>query len=452
MKIVIIGAGSIAFTPSLISGFATDKRYRGATIGFVDVNAESLDLVAGVARRASEEFGMDWTLEASIDRRGVLPGADLVTAAIGVGGVDAWELDVDIPARHGFIQPVGDTAGPGGLFRALRHIPVLVAIGKDMEQLCPNATFYNFTNPLTVLTQAVNSLTRTRCVGLCVGPDLTWNHVCRVVGVEKTRTSAVLGGLNHVHWLLDFRIDGKDARPVLAAALDELEGDGARMAAFRAQYDGLATRPQEPQAGQPLCAGLFRKLGAYPGPGDGHVAEFFPQLIRSTVNDLERFQGEAIRHVRESYPRLTRKMQALVDASSAFDTEAFAREMAWEHTQLLGILAAQQDNLNHTYYVNIPNRGHIHNLPDDVPVEIPARVDAAGLHPYALGDLPQSIVPALAQRAAVLDIIIEAAMEGSRRKAIQALCNDAYCTDLGAVERCVDALLQAEADYLPNFR
>jgi alpha-galactosidase len=452
MKIVIIGAGSIAFTPSLISGFATDQRYRGATIGFVDVNNEPLDLVARVARRASNEFGMDWKIEASTDRREVLPGADLVTAAIGVGGVDAWELDVGIPYKHGFIQPVGDTAGPGGLFRALRHIPVLVAIGKDMEQLCPGATFYNFTNPLTVLTHAVNSLTRTRCVGLCVGPDLTWDHVCRVVGVEKKRTSAVLGGLNHVHWLLDFRIDGKDAMPVLAAALDELEGDGAKMEAFRTKYGGLAKRPQEPQGSQPLCVGLFRQFGAYPGPGDGHVAEFFPQLIRSTVKNLDHFQGEAIRYVRESYPKLTQKMKALADGSSELNTEVFAREMAWEHTQLLGILVSQQDNLNQTYYVNIPNRGHIHNLPDGVPVEIPARVDAAGLHPYALGDLPKSLVPALAQRAAVLEIIIEAAMEGSRRKAVQALANDAYCTDLSAAERCVDELLKAEAKYLPSFR
>lgn len=452
MKIVVIGAGSIAFTPSLISGFATDKRYRGATIGFVDIDEEALDLVARVARRASREFDMDWKVETSTDRREVLPQADIVTAAIGVGGVSAWELDVGIPYKHGFIQPVGDTAGPGGLFRALRHIPVLVAIGRDMEQLCPDATFYNFTNPLTVLTQAVNSLSRTPCVGLCVGPDLTWNHACRVVGVEKKRTSAVLGGLNHVHWLLDFRIEGQDAMPVLAAALDELEGDGSKMAAFRAKHGHLAKRPQEPQGSQPLCVGLFRRFGAYPGPGDGHVAEFFPQFIRSTIKDLDRFQGEAIRHVRESYPKLTEKMKAIADDSVPLDTEAFAREMAWEHTQLLGILVSQQDNLNRTYYVNLPNRGYIHNLPDGVPVEIPARVDAAGLHPYALGDLPKTLVPALAQRAAVLEIIIEAAMEGSRRKAIQALAADAYCTDLTAAERCVDELLAAEAPYLPNFR
>ena len=89
------------------------------------------------------------------------------------------------PYKYGYIQPVGDTSGPGGLGRALRHIPVLVGIGKDMETLCPDGILYNFTNPLTVLTQAVNKLTKTKCIGLCIGPDLTWDHLCRVIGVRK---------------------------------------------------------------------------------------------------------------------------------------------------------------------------------------------------------------------------------------------------------------------------
>jgi alpha-galactosidase len=452
MKIVIIGAGSIAFTPSLLSGFATDPSYRGATLGFVDVNDEALDLVTRVAKRVSQEFEMDFTIEASTDRRDVLGGADVVTTAIGVGGLAAWELDLSIPHRFGFVQPVGDTAGPGGLFRALRHIPVLVAVGRDMETLCPNATLYNFTNPLTVLTQAVNSLTRTRCVGLCIGPEITWGHVCRVVGVEKTRTNAVLGGLNHMHFLLEFRIDGQDGMPVLAAALDELEGSSGLMEQFRAKYAGLTKRPQEPQGNEPLCVGLFRRLGYYPGPGDGHVAEFFPELIATTLGAREGFQGQALRYVNESYPVLTQKMRGIADGTLPLDTEAFAKELAWEHTQLLDILASQRANLGQTHYVNLPNLGYINNLPNGLAVEIPARVDAAGIHPYALGDLPRPLVPVLAQRAAVLDLVVEAAMEGSRTKAVQALVNDRYCTDLAAAERCVDELLRAEALYLPLFR
>ena len=285
MKIVIIGASSMAFTPAILSGFSVDPRYQGATIGLVDVNPETLDLVVAFARRVSQELDLGWTVLGSTDRCEVLAGADLVTTAIGVGGLHAWELDVDIPYQHGIIQPVGDTSGPGGLGRALRHIPVLVEIGWDMEKLCPDATLYNFSNPLTVNTQAVCKLTKVRTVGLCIGVDLTWNHLCRVVGVEKEDTTIVAGGINHCHWIYDFRIRGEDAMPVLRAALDELEGSPAEIEKFRAKYAGVIQRPQEPQGGQPLCTALFRHFGAYPGPGDGHVGEFFIARIMHDRGD-----------------------------------------------------------------------------------------------------------------------------------------------------------------------
>jgi alpha-galactosidase len=452
-KVVIIGAGSIAFTPALLAGFSADPRYRGAVLAMVDVNEEALSLVSRYAQRVSEEFDMDWTIEGSTDRRDVLPGAQVVTAAIGVGGLDAWVMDVEIPARYGFIQPVGDTSGPGGLARALRHIPVLVAIGRDMETLCPDAVLYNFTNPLTVLTQAVSKVTRAKCVGLCIGPDLTWDHLCRVIGVEKTRTQAVIGGINHCHWVLDFRVDGQDGFPLLSAALDELDGDPARMEAFRKMYEGLNKRPQEPHGGQPLCVTLYRQLGYYPGPGDGHVIEFFPQFTQSFLPQFgPHFQGEAIANVQRTYPVLAEKMQAIAAGAAPIDTESFAREMYWEHTQLLDILVSQEDNQGRVFYVNIPNQGYIHNLPDGVVVEIPVVADASGMHPFALGDLPQTILPTVAHKVASLDLILEAAMEGSRRKAVQALINDPYCTDINAAELCVNALIEAELAYLPNFR
>jgi alpha-galactosidase len=452
MKIVIVGAGSIAFTPAILSGFCVDPRYHDATIGLVDVNQETLDLIAAYTRRVSDEFSLNWKVEASIDRREVLKDADVVTASIGVGGLTAWEMDVDIPYQYGIIQPVGDTSGPGGLGRALRHIPVLVGIAKDMEDLCPHATFYNFTNPLTVLTQAVNKLTKIKCIGLCIGPDLTWDHLCRVVGVEKKRTSVLIAGINHCHWLYSFRIDGEDGMPVVRAAFDELDGSPAQMEKFRKLYEALNKRPQEPQGSQPLCVGLFRHFGAYPGPGDGHVVEFYPQLLRSTIPDLEHFQGAAIRNVKKTYPPLTQKMIDIARGTTPIDAEAFAREMYWEHTQLLDILVSEQDNLGRTFFVNLPNRGMIANLPSDVVVEVPATVDRGGIHPFALGDLPKALIPTLMHKVSSLDLIIEAAMEGSRAKAVQAMINDPHFNDMGLAEKVVNHLIDAELQYLPNFQ
>jgi alpha-galactosidase len=457
MKIVIVGAGSVAFTPAMLSGFSVDERYKGATIGLVDIDEDALDLVRRFAQRVSDELDMAWTVQASTDRREVLDNADVVTTSIGVGGLDAWVKDVEIPYRYGIIQPVGDTSGPGGLGRALRHIPVLVEIAQDMEAVCPDAILYNFTNPLTVLTQAVNKLTSVNCIGLCIGADHTWSHVCRVVGVEKRRTRAVLAGINHCHWLTEFRIDGRDGMPVLRAALDALEGNSEQMDAFRAEYEALDTRPQEPNATQPLCTALFRNFGAYPGPGDGHVAEFYPQLMRSLLDALEEFQaddfqGEAIRYVRTSYPKLREKMRAIAEGEAPIDARSFAEELSWEHTQLLDILVSQQDDLGETFFVNVPNRGYVHNLPDDVVVEIPAKVDSGGLHPFGLGNLPAPIVPTLAHKVASLDLIIEAALEGSRRKAIQAFLNDPHCTDIETGKQVVNALIDEEIQYLPRFQ
>ncbi len=451
MKIVIIGAGSIAFSPAILSGFSMDLRYLNATIGLVDINEDILELIRLFAERVSAELGLNWKIEASTDRKDVLPGADLVTTAIGVGGLRAWELDVDIPHKFGIIQPVGDTSGPGGLARALRHIPVMVEIAQDMEKLCPSATLYNFTNPLTVLTQAVNTMTSVHCIGLCIGVDLTWNHLCRVVGVEKSETSILAGGINHCHWIYDFQIQGENALPILSAALDELEGKPQAMEGFRNRYGSIIKRPQEPAAGEPLCTSLYRTFGAYPGPGDGHVGEFYPQLMKPLIRDVDQFQGSAIRYVKQSYPILTEKMRAIATGKAEIDTDDFARELAWEHTQFLDIVVAQQDNLGKTFYINIPNRGIITNLPANSVVEVPARVDASGIHPIILGDLPTAVVPVLAHKLSSLDLIIEAALEGSMNKAIQALVNDPHCTDIHEAELILAELVKAHQQYLPRF-
>jgi len=322
-----------------------------------------------------------------------------------------------------------------------------------MEALCPNATLYNFTNPLTVITQAVNELTSVRCIGLCIGVDLTWNHLCRVMGVDKSRTSIVAGGINHCHWITDLRVDGEDAWPILDAALDEMAGDPSAMDRVRGRYAALSERPQEPFRGtEPVCTALYRWLGCYPGPGDGHVVEFFPQFMDLMLSARENVDGGALRRCQKSYPELMQRMTSMADQSVPFSADVFAEELAWEHTQLLDILVSEQDNLGKMFFVNIPNKGSVHNLPGGVVLEVPATVDAGGVHPFALGDLPAAILPTLIHRVSSLDLIIEAAMEGSRQKAVQAFINDPYCKDVSTGAKMVNELIDAELRWLPAFR
>jgi len=264
--------------------------------------------------------------------------------------------------------------------------------------------------------------------------------------------TAIIGGINHCHWVMDLRIQGQDAFPLLHAALDEMQGDSGRADKFRKEFGGLVKRPHEPSADQPLCTRLFHMLNAYPGPGDGHVAEFFPQLMTPLIGNVEHYQGEAIKYVYESYPKLREKMIATGTHDAPIDTEDFAKELAWEHTQFLDILASQQGNLGQVFHVNVPNKGYIHNLPDEAVVEVPATVDKAGIHPLALGDLPLPIVPVMAHKLASIDLIIEAAIEGSREKAIQAILNDPHCTDIDKGALLVNELIEAQLEYLPRFR
>ena len=210
--------------------------------------------------------------------------------------------------------------------------------------------------------------------------------MCRVIGVEKRRTSAVIGGINHCHWITDFRLEGEDAFPILRARLDELEGSPEAMEAFRKKYKDIVSEPQEANAGQGLCATLFRLTGAYPGPGDGHVVEFYPQFIRWIGQESWNASREhAIENVKKTYPPLTAKMKEIADGKAPIHDESFAKELAWEHTQLLDILVSWMDNKGETFFINIPNRGSINNMPAEAVVEVPATVDRAGSASFCFG-------------------------------------------------------------------
>jgi alpha-galactosidase len=273
-----------------------------------------------------------------------------------------------------------------------------------------------------------------------------------VVGVDVARTSSVIGGINHCHWVLRYTIDGEDGFPSLTAALDAADGDPQALARSRARAGDLPAASLPPGGGQPLCAALYRCFGAYPGPGDGHVGEFYPQLALATVSDHGAYHGHAIRNVRKTYPALSERMAEIAAGDAPIDASSFAEELAWEHTQLLDLMVAREDDLGEVFYVNVLNQGCVTNLPDDVVVEVPARVDAAGVHPVAIGELPVSVVPTLLHKVSSLDLIVEAALEGSREKAVQAFVNDPHCTDMAAGARLVDELIDAQLHLLPRFR
>lgn len=451
MKIVVIGAGSMSFSPSLFNCITRDPALADCELSLVDVDEEAVEVADRLVRRLVAERNLDIRVCASAERRDVLADADAVTATIAVGGLEAWHVDVDIPGRYGCTQPVGDTTGPGGLGRALRHIPQLVAIAEDMADLCPTALLCNYTNPLTALTRAVLKHTPIECVGLCVGPELTWRHLSHFIDMPIEETTALIAGINHCHWVLQFSRNGADLFPRVEARLAALRGKAETPAGGDS---APATDPFD-RVPQPLSFGLYERFGYYPGPGDTHVAEFFPQLLHAPgrASALGVVSGRALSRSQQEHPDRFEQMRQQAFGETALDEHMFGEDNSYgEESQLRAILAGRRGDNPVSMWANVTNDGTIPNLPDEAVVEVPCAVSSSGIQPVPVGPLPQCLTVSLARATANLDVLIEAALAGSREQAVQAYLNDPYCTDLETGPKLVNELVDALLPWLPNFQ
>ena len=216
-KIVLIGAGSVVFTRTLLTDILSFPELRGSTLALVDIDPRRLETAEQMARLTAAQVGATGSIEATLDRKAALYGADYVINMIQVGMHQATLLDFQIPARYGLRQTIGDTLGVGGVFRALRTIPVVLDICRDMEAACPGAWLLNYTNPMAMLTWAVYAGSAVKVVGLCHSVQGTSRQLAGYVNAPYEEISYLCGGLNHMSWFLQFRRGGEDAYPAAAA-------------------------------------------------------------------------------------------------------------------------------------------------------------------------------------------------------------------------------------------
>lgn len=427
-KFVLIGAGSSSFTTVLLYGLLSSEACHGATVALVDINAETLATVEKLARKLVAQQGADLEIVAGTDREDVLEGADYVTATISVGGDEAWEADLKIPARHGIVQPVGDSVGIGGMSRAFRHVPVLVDIARDMERLCPHATLFNYTNPLTVNCRAVTRETAIGCVGLCIGPELLRRDLCGIIGAEPADTWLWAAGINHFVLAYAFKVGGRDAYPLVREAL-------------------LGGTP-----GNPFCADLFKNTGFYPGPGDTHVAEFLPHFFRSE-EDLEAYGLKLfdIEGKKRRTAEFLEKLRTAADSPDPVDLEAFGAHDGSEEAQVLQILQAIEDDTRDVFFVNLPNGGQIANLPEGAVVEGPAVATEDGLKPLVFGEIPEPITSWTERWLEWGELVVDAALSGDRGKALQCLAADPGCPGFSRSQAVLEELLAANGQWMKHF-
>ena len=429
-KLVIVGAGSIFFTRAVAVGMCKDSRFRGGTLALVDTDPDMLDVMARLCRRIIDQSGADLTLEASCVRRQVLPGADFVVLSFSNKGVDLREVETQIPSRYGVRQSSGDTIGPGGLFRAIRTIPTVLEVARDIEHLCPDAWVFNYINPSPVIGLALARYSRVRkTLALCDGvllPEKKHELMDRV-GVPRERADEVImriGGINHFSWVTEFRLGKQDLFPRLLESL-------------RQKPEAHASRAVEQ---------LLEVFGFYSAIA-GHMVEFLPYFQGHGWRPEESYVSyvfeidERRKWMREFRNEVRRQADGL---------DPIDRLIAETRPDLvIRIADSILDDSGDVHYVNFPNRGHITNLPDGAMVELPARQYADRYEGEKFGEMPRVLRGWLLRVIDVQELTLEAAVTGDRRILRQALVADPLTMSIEDADHIIEDLFSAEGEDIP---
>ena len=453
-KVVIIGAGSAMFTRGLVADLI--ERGWDLELGLVDIDERALETAERLSRKMVEARKAPIRLSASTDRREVLKGATAVITTIAVGGRRGWEMDVRIPRRYGIYQPVGDSVMPGGSSRALRMIPPMVAIAKDVVELALGALFFNYANPMSVVCRAVRKETGAGMVGLCHGVVHVGRYLAELLGAADSDVSYTAVGMNHLTWFTEVRVKGKDAKP----RLREIAHEKLASLSGAKSTVGQELAPAQQRPGgvdlveiQPFTWELFLLFDAFPAVLDRHVTEFFPYLFRGKGSYYGKTLGVdaySMEQTIQSGDRIYAEMQELAFSPQPLGEDYF-RRIGGEHEQVVDIIDSIRTDAGRVYSANLPNRGQAPNLPADGIVESPAIADASGMHPVSLEPLSPGLAGTLATRFQWVETLVEAAVEGSREKFIQALVLDGAVDSVATAARLAEDLLAAHAQHLPQF-
>src|SRR3954468_23012616 len=423
-RIAFIGAGSIEFTRDLLGDLLTYDDLGELHVALHDIDRERLETAEAMSRWTAQELGAQLSLSTHLDRREALDGADFAFNMIQVGGMAGTLLAFEFPARHGLRQTIADTLGIGGVFRALRTIPVMLGIGRDMAELCPDAWLLNYTNPMAMLCQAyVHGSPHTRVVGLCHSVQHTTRRLAELVGVPFEEVTFLGAGVNHQAFILRFEHAGENLYPRLDAVI---ERDGDLRRTVRVE--------------------LYRRFGYFPTESSEHSAEYLPWLMHDDAA-LERFRIPVDEYVRRSEDNL-----AEYDAMRAALREGRGFEIVQGLEYAPLIIRAMTTGEPEVIYGNVRNHGLIDNLPDGACVEVPCVVDGVGVQPTRIGALPSQCAALNRTFLNVVELTVRAALEGRRDHVYHAAMldpNAAASLDLDTIRIVCDELIAAHGDALP---
>jgi alpha-galactosidase len=402
-KIVLIGAGSHAFSMHLITDILSYPALRGSTITLMDTSVKPLELITAFAEKIVKQNGFNTRIEATTDRRKALAEADYVFVTIRVRENTAKPSDREIIGKY-IVESSPDTIGPGGVFYGSRHVPVILDICKDMKELCPDAWLMNYTNPMSIISWAVSDYTNIKNVGLCHSVIHTSQQLAKYMGLPFNEVSYWVAGINHMAWFLKLKWQGEDAYPLLTEKFRD-----------PAVYSG----PEAHWAGPDVVrAEIFKAFGYFVTESSMHMATYVPYFNKN-IDTMRKYN-------------LTVYNEAAAEINKGKKDNELEEQLASSHKFPLNHSGEYGSTIIHSIetgtpsviYANVKNTGLITNLQPGSCVEVPCLVDKEGIHPCYIGDLPPQLAALNRSNINVHELAVKGIVEGDRTKILQAILLD----------------------------
>ncbi len=436
-KITFIGAGSLGFTRGLVRDILTFPELAGSTLSLMDIDPDRLEFAKTAVQRIVDAGNYPAKVEATLNRREALEGADAVLCTILAAPVSVWRHDIEIPKKYGVDTNVGDTRGPSGVFRALRTIPIMVDICRDMEAVCPDAILLNYTNPMAMLCRAMQGETKIRLTGLCHSVQGTAHMLANWIGAPINEITYLSAGINHQSFYIEYKWNGKDAYPLIREAVEKPE-----------IYNEEIVRNE-----------MFKHFGYYVTESSGHNSEYNawfrkrPELIEKYCTHGTGWNPGVYAYILDEYLRRE-------DNWRRETTEWLAKnepvDLNRGHEYAASIInAVVGDGTLFEFNGNVRNFGLIDNLPYGCCVEVPVIASKRGLDAVHVGALPAQCAALISMSAHNEEMAVEAAVTGDPRPVYWSIMHDpltsAVCS-LAEIKSMVREMFEASKDYLPQFK
>ena len=428
-KITFIGAGSTVFAKNLIGDILSFPELSDSTICLFDIDENRLKTSEVVAQRIAKTLTAPASIQATTDRSRALEGASYAINMIQVGGYRPCTVtDFEIPKRYGLRQTIADTLGIGGIMRALRTIPVLIDICREMEQFCPNVLHLNYVNPMAMNCWALNRATKVKTVGLCHSVPHTAAELAHDIGVPVEEINYVVAGINHVAFYLRFERNGKDLYPEIRRVISE----GRVPDTNRVRYD------------------IFKRLGYFVTESSEHFSEYGPWFIKRDREDLiKRFNIPL-----DEYPRRCEdQMAAWERLRNELENPDAPLEVRRSVEFGSLIIHSLETGVPRVVYGNVTNQQLIENLPEDCCVEVPCVVDRNGVQPVHIGRIPIQLAALMQTNINVQALTVEAVLKQDPKLIYHAAMLDPHTAaelDLDQIWSLVDELISAHGEWIPK--